>query len=198
MPHSKKAGKKTIVKWVEQLKSNNKLIHKAVLDIGVGEGTYLNWLKHKYRPGGDKYQTLKQIWLINGGPLSDSKWTGVEVWSPYIEQFDLREKYDMILNTDIRKIDYSAIGPFDVAVAGDVLEHMSKEDAIDVVKNILEISTYLFISIPIIYYPQGEEHGNPYEKHIKDDWSHGEMLDTFPQIVKHQIGRRVGVYMLSK
>jgi len=130
--------------------------------------------------------------------LAESKWTGVEVWSPYVEQFGLREKYDIILNQDVRKINYSAIGPFDVAVAGDVMEHMSKEDAIDVVKNILDISSYLFISIPIIHYPQGEAHGNPYEAHVKDDWSHREMMETFPQIIKHNAGRRVGVYMLTK
>ena len=38
MPHSKKAGKATIVEWVEELKAENKLKHNSCLDIGVGEG----------------------------------------------------------------------------------------------------------------------------------------------------------------
>ncbi len=197
MPHSKKAGKATIVEWVEQLKVQGKLTHKAALDIGVGEGAYLNCLKHKYQAGGDKYQTLKQNWEIDAGPLSEHRWTGVEVWEPYIDKFDLRSKYDTILNEDVRKLDYNKLGPFDVAVAGDVLEHMAKEDAVQVVEQILRISTYLFISIPIIHYPQQPVHGNPYEAHIKDDWSHGEMMETFPQIIEHKVGRRVGVYMLG-
>ncbi len=197
MPHSKKAGKATIVEWVEQLKVQGKLTHKAALDIGVGEGAYLNCLKHKYQAGGDKYQTLKQNWEIDAGPLSEHRWTGVEVWEPYIDKFDLRSKYDTILNEDVRKLDYNKLGPFDVAVAGDVLEHMTKEDAVQVVEQILRISTYLFISIPIIHYPQQPVHGNPYEAHIKDDWSHGEMMETFPQIIEHKVGRRVGVYMLG-
>ncbi len=197
MPHSKKAGKATIVEWVEQLKVQGKLTHKAALDIGVGEGAYLNCLKHKYQAGGDKYQTLKQNWEIDAGPLSEHRWTGVEVWEPYIDKFDLRSKYDTILNEDVRKLDYNKLGPFDVAVAGDVLEHMAKEDAVQVVEQILRISTYLFISIPIIHYPQEPVHGNPYEAHIKDDWSHGEMMETFPQIIEHKVGRRVGVYMLG-
>ena len=29
-----------------------------------------------------------------------------------------------------------------------------------------------------------KSHGNPYEAHVKDDWSDAEMLETFPQIVK--------------
>ena len=197
MPHSKKAGKATIVEWVEQLKVQGKLTHKAALDIGVGEGAYLNCLKHKYQAGGDKYQTLKQNWEIDAGPLSEHRWTGVEVWEPYIDKFDLRSKYDTILNEDVRKLDYNKLGPFDVAVAGDVLEHMAKEAAVQVVEQILRISTYLFISIPIIHYPQEPVHGNPYEAHIKDDWSHGEMMETFPQIIEHKVGGRVGVYMLG-
>ena len=61
MPHRKKAGKDSIVEWVEQLKVQGKLTHKAALDIGVGEGTYLYQLKHKYKfvTGADKYQTLE-------------------------------------------------------------------------------------------------------------------------------------------
>ena len=119
------------------------------------------------------------------------------MWEPYIDKFDLRSKYDIILNQDVRKLDYNTIGPFDVAVAGDVLEHMTKEDAVQVVKQILGVSTYLFISIPIIHYPQEPVHGNPYEEHIKDDWSHAEMIETFPQIIAHHVGRRVGTYMLQ-
>ena len=95
-------------------------------------------------------------------------------------------------------MNYSALGLFDVAFAGDVLEHMSKEDAVSVVDKVLKVSKYLMINIPIIHYPQGESHGNPYEEHIKDDWSHGEMLSTFPQIIKSKPSRRVGVYMLTK
>ena len=198
MPHSKKAGKANIVEWVEQLKTENKIVHNSALDIGVGEGAYLNWLKHKRLPGGDKFQTLEQNWELDAGPLAGSKWTGVEVWEPYIKEFDLESRYDKIINQDVRKIDYDSIGPFDVAIAGDVLEHMTKEDAMQVVNNVLDVSTYLFISIPIIHYPQEEAHGNPYEAHVKDDWSHGEMMSTFPQIVKSHAGRRVGVYMLTK
>jgi 2-polyprenyl-3-methyl-5-hydroxy-6-metoxy-1,4-benzoquinol methylase len=145
MPYSKKAGKPNIVEWVAQLKSENKLHHKSVLDIGVGEGTYLNWLKHKYQS--------KQDWQLNAGPLAECTWTGVEIWTPYIKEFDLTSKYETIINEDIRKIDYTKIGPFDVAIAGDVLEHMSKDDAIKVVDKVLSVATHLFISIPIIHYP---------------------------------------------
>jgi hypothetical protein len=198
MPHSKKAGKVNIVEWAEQLKAENKLVHNTALDIGPGEGAYLNWLTHKYIPGGDKFQTLEQQWDINAGPLAGNKWTGVEVWEPYIKEFKLESRYDTIINQDVRELDYDSIGPFDVAVAGDVLEHMTKEDAVKVVDNILNVATFLFISIPIIHYPQEAVHGNPYEEHIKDDWSHAEMMNTFPQIVKHHAGRRVGVYMLTK
>jgi len=190
MPYSKKAGKANIVEWVHQLKAENKLVHNSALDIGPGEGAYKKWLTHTYLPTTE--------WQANSGPLAGSKWTCVEIWEPYIKEFDLGSKYDTVINQDVRELYYNNIGPFDVAVAGDVLEHMSKEDAVSVVNKVLDIATYLFISIPIIHYPQEESHGNPYEAHVKDDWDHDEMMETFPQIVKHSAGRRVGVYMLTK
>jgi hypothetical protein len=198
MPHSKKAGKATIQEWVSILKSEGKIQHNRALDLGVGEGAYFNWLNHLYVPGGDKFKTMDQNWAINQGPLAGAFWLGIEIWTPYIKKFNLEDKYNKIINDDIRTVDYSSMGYFDVAIAGDVLEHMSKEDAVSVVNKVLDISTYLFINIPIIHYPQEEYDGNPYEAHIKDDWSHKEMRDTFPQILKSKASRRVGVYMLTK
>lgn len=189
MPHSKKAGKATIQEWVATLKAEGELQHNRVLDLGVGSGGYYNWLNHRYVPGQD--------WAVDQGELAGAHWTGIEVWTPYIKEFDLEAKYNTLVNEDIRTVDYSTLGLFDVAIAGDVLEHMSKEDAVSVVAKVLEVSKYLIINIPIIYYPQGESHDNPYEEHIKDDWSHEEMLSTFPQIRKSNTGRRVGVYLLS-
>jgi len=191
MPHSKKAGKATIQEWVVILKAEGEIRHNRVLDLGVGSGGYYNWFNHRY-VGKDK------DWAIDKGELAGAHWTSIEVWTPYIKEFDLETKYNTLVNEDIRIVNYSALGLFDVAFAGDVLEHMSKEDAVSVVDKVLKVSKYLMINIPIIHYPQGESHGNPYEEHIKDDWSHGEMLSTFPQIIKSKPSRRVGVYMLTK
>jgi hypothetical protein len=67
----------------------------------------------------------------------------------------------------------------------------------DLVAKLLANSKRVIISIPIVNYPQDEVGGNPFERHVKDDWSHQEMMDTFPQITKHWQGKVIGVYFLT-
>jgi len=53
---------------------------------------------------------------------------------------------------------------------------------------------HALIAIPIIHFPQGEEYGNPFERHVKDDWTHQEVLDTFPYITEYTVGQVTGAY----
>jgi len=145
-----------------------------------GKGFIKKWL-------GKKYPILKH-----------ANWTGVEAWKPYIDQYNLTTRYNNIVNADIRTIDYSKFEKFDLAFAGDVLEHMTKEEAVTLVENILAISSILIISIPIIHYPQEEYEGNPFEAHVKDDWSHTEVIKTFPNIECFFEGNMIGIYVLSR
>lgn len=175
MPASAKEGKQETFAWV------NKLDHdfKRVLDLGVGKGTY------------------SRLFRKQPSKLRNCHWIGIEAWAPYIKQFNLFTRYHEIINQDIREADYDNLKPIDIAFAGDVLEHVTKEEAVDVVDKVLKISPYMVISVPIIYYPQGPLEGNPYEVHVKDDWSHEEIMSTFPQIKKAWTGNVVGCYLLS-
>jgi predicted TPR repeat methyltransferase len=175
MPTSSKEGKKQTLAWVDRIPHT----FNRVLDLGVGKGTY-HKLFHK-----------------TNTKLSSSSWVGVEAWQPYIDKFNLTAMYDKIINQDIRSIDYKSIGPFDITFAGDVLEHVSKEEAVKIVDDVLSVCPYMIISIPIIHYPQDAYEGNHYEIHVKDDWSHREMMETFPQIKKNWCGEVVGCYLLS-
>jgi len=175
MPFSNKEGKDFIKKW---LKSSHHSI-KNVLDLGAGSGTYYNYYAKKHKI------------------LSNATWTAVEVWNPYIEEFSLETKYNRVINEDIRKVDYKNLGTFDLTFAGDVLEHISKDEAVLLVNKILEISKILIISIPIVHFPQEASYGNPYEIHVKDDWSHNEVKETFNQITQYHTGNTIGVYILS-
>lgn len=175
MPSSDPQGKDQILDWVYNITSPI----RRVLDLGTGQGTYSDLFR--------KRQTT----------ISYSHWVGVEAWQPYIERFDLKSKYNEIINEDIRTVDYSKLSPIDLAFAGDVLEHITKEEAIDVVNKVLSICPTLIISIPIIHMPQGIYEGNHFEIHVKDDWSHKEMIETFPQIRKSWEGSVIGCYLLS-
>jgi hypothetical protein len=55
------------------------------------------------------------------------------------------------------------------------------------------------ISIPIHHCPQGAWGGNPYEIHVKDDWTHQEVMESFPGIKQFlKKTKTIGVYWIEK
>jgi len=175
MGASSHEGKGKIVEWVRSLNDID-----SVLDIGAGKGTYLKLLKHK----------------ANVLPLA--KFICIEAWLPYIDQFKLISKYDVVINDDARKVNYKSLNGIGLTIAGDVLEHMTKEESIIIVDNISKISKFMIISIPVIHYPQEAINDNPFEEHIKDDWSHEEVMETWCNfIIDSEVGKEIGVYLLK-
>ena len=71
MPRSDYEGKDQIRKWISDVTPK----HKKILDIAVGEGTYLNLFKN----------------LEN---LQGCEWYGVEIWEPWVPKYKLDEIYD--------------------------------------------------------------------------------------------------------
>jgi predicted SAM-dependent methyltransferase len=94
-------------------------------------------------------------------------------------------------------VDFSNFEHVDLVIMGDVLEHIAKEEAVDLLNKVSKITRYAIISIPIIHYPQNEYEGNPYEVHVKDDWTHEEVLDTFFGFEKTYKGGKIGCYLLK-
>jgi hypothetical protein len=174
MGKSSKEGKDVILSWVKILPIS------TVLDIGAGSGTY------------------KKMFAKNK-LFEDSLWTAIEAWQPYIDDFRLVDLYNNVINNDVMKVDLSSLGTFDITFMGDVLEHLSKQDAVELVDRVMSVSKNAVISIPIVHWPQSERHGNPYEVHVKDDWSDSEVTETFSKYIKHShAGEQIGVYLLSK
>ena len=166
MPYSDPSNKD----WTkEKIKELNPA---TVLDIGCGAGVYSDIVRE-----------------VLG---KDVRIDGVEVWQPYIDQFNLELKYDTLFNLDVRNTNNFK---YDLVIFGDILEHMSKDDAIEVWNKVAKSAKYGIISIPIIHYPQGHAHGNPYEEHIKDDWSTKEILETFQRIVEFKEFDVTGVFI---
>ena len=129
----------------------------VVIDIGCGEGTYSD-LARGWRP--------------------DALWVGVEVWEPYVEQFDLWRKYDLVAVRDCRELALPAV-PF-VLLCGDVLEHMPRADALRFLARAKDSAAAIMVSVPIIDYPQhGHPDVNPFEEHL-DQWTAAEMTEQLP------------------
>jgi len=151
------------IKWII-----SKLKPKKMLDVGCGSGTYA-----KLSP--------------------DAEWTGVEIWEPYVDKFDLKNLYKTLIIEDARK--WLPTDFYDVAIAGDVLEHMTPEEAADLMKRLRACAKAVVISIPIGKYPQDEYDGNPYEAHVKDDWTDEEVRSIFGEPAWSRVSNEIGVYV---
>jgi hypothetical protein len=165
MSGSSSEGKDLSIDWIKSMQPNN------ILDVGVGYGVYSR--------------------LIRDTELNVTI-DGIEAWEPYIQAFDLNSIYDNLYNVDVRNWDNFN---YDLVILGDVLEHMTKDEAIAIWDKVSKSAKYAIISIPIIHYPQNEPGGNPYQEHIKEDWSTEEVLETFSNIVEHKSYSVVGVFL---
>ena len=144
---------------------------KTALDIGCGEGTYAKL-------------------------FPKLAFTGVEIWEPYAEKYGLQALYQNFILQDARE--FSTDEHFDVCFLGDVLEHMTVAEATALVEKAKSWADTVIISIPIGHYPQDEYEGNPYERHVKDDWSDAEVKEAFGKPTWSIVDGEIGVYVCSK
>lgn len=90
---------------------------------------------------------------------------GVEVWQPYINKYNLVAKYRRLFEVDIREFEYEW---YDLIIFGDIIEHLSVEEAQKVIEYARPRCQNMIVAVPFKY-KQGEKNGNPYEVHIQDD-----------------------------
>ena len=181
MPYSLKGGKEQTAAWFREHAAGI----RRVLDIGPGSGTYARLIRQQH------------------ALATNAHWTGVEIWPPYIERYGLVKLYDTVINQDARCLDWNSLGQFDVTIAGDVLEHMTKAEAVALVDTVLAHSQTLIVSIPICHMPQDDHaYDNPHEAHVKDDWSHDEVMATWGDCIttfyRKSVKSKLAVYWMQR
>lgn len=146
MPGSRIDGKKESKEWVEKQTDI-----ESIIDVGCGNATYPKLLGKKYR------------------------YIGIEIWAPYIKQWELEKYYDEIIIGDIRHI---KLPNADLIIFGDILEHVPKKDALEVIRNARKRFKHMVISCPLSkheeIYPGEIHYGNWFEKHISG-WTYIEL-----------------------
>jgi hypothetical protein len=164
MPFSHPEKNAAVKLWLEEIDPD------TMVDVGPGCGTYADLTKdnmlHK---------------------------AAIEIWGPYVKEYNLSDKYDEVIIADAIWFDWRAVERTDVVILGDVLEHMDMYSAQQVVNNAREVADHVIISLPIIDYPQGEWGGNPYEAHLTQ-WTHEKFIATFGEPHKFFKGDVVGAY----
>jgi|WetSurMetagenome_2_1015567.scaffolds.fasta_scaffold512202_1 hypothetical protein len=164
MPVSDSYGKD----WIQdRIRAHNDVRPiRRVLDVGPGCGTYSDLL----RP-----------------VLPSAAFSAVEVYEPYIGKYELLSKYDCVMVCDIRSVPARIIRDYDLVIFGDVLEHMPKADACELLWN-CSYPSIIVVSIPMGVRPQGAVGGNKHEEHVAS-WEFDEMANTLQLMVHGVAGK---------
>jgi hypothetical protein len=94
-----------------------------ILDVGPGVGTY-------------------------GLGLCGLKIDAIEVHTPYIKKFNLKDIYVKVYTGDILTFN---IDTYDYIIMGDVLEHLKASDAKDLIENINNKKKMCLVAVPFMY-----------------------------------------------
>ena len=97
----------------------------------------------------------------------------VEVYAPHIPEL---EGYRKTFLADIRTFEY---GFYDLIIFGDIIEHLTPDEARAVLEYARPRCRDLIIAVPY-QYAQGPIYGNPYEIHVQDDLTPGIFEERFP------------------
>ena len=154
MPTSYPLYKDSVRNWFLQ----NVPLDTTILDIGAGCGTYSD--------------------LIRGYGY---KMDAVEIWEPYINQYGLKNKYGWVYEENVLKMPLDVLGAYDFYILGDVLEHLSVEDAEWLMKFLKFAGKQYLVAVPYVM-EQGEYEGNIHETHLQPDLTPEIMLERYPDL----------------
>jgi len=150
MPSSQPDNISTVVKWIVEIDP------ASVLDVGVGFGKY-GVLAREYtdiRHG--RYQRKEWKVVIDG----------IEIFSPYYNP--ICDIYDRVYGQDVKEL-LPHLKNYELVLICDVLEHLTKDDGIQVLAECKRMATKaVIVSTPFGPYPQDTCFGNENERHISE------------------------------
>jgi len=125
---------------------------QSILELGAGVNSYIRQLDNSI------------------------KITAVDLFEPSI-QFSLNNKlYDFFIIGDVNNLtDYVPQKSFDTVVAFDLIEHLTKEDGLRLIENMIMVAKHnIIIYTPNGFLPQPSHGNNPFQEHISG-WTFNEM-----------------------
>ena len=160
----------------------------ASLDTGKKET--VNWICNNFSKGSTCLDVgaCDGKWglLLNDYLIMD----GVEIYKPNIEKHMLWNIYRKVFDCDIKDLTYNQ---YDLIIFGDVLEHMSVEDAQKVLEYAWPRCRDLIVAVPYQWINRSH-YGNPWEVHIQDDLTPENVLERYPKLKPLFIYERYGYY----
>lgn len=139
-----------------------------ILDVGAGSGSYADLLKFYF-----------------------FHMDAIEIFFPYTQMFRLADKYKNVFTENILEFDYSG---YDYLIMGDIIEHLSVEDAQRLVNDIHKRGIKCMIAVPFLY-EQGVEFDNVHEVHKQPDLTHEIFLERYPMMKLFEKDEKYGYYV---
>jgi len=156
-------GKAAIREWI----FSNFNEDAKILDVGAGCGTYY-WILHP------KYKHID----------------AVEIYEKNITDYRLDKKYERVFNENITNFLY---GDYDLIIFGDIIEHLTVEDAQRVIEYALQHSRTIVVAVPFLLKSGVNE--NAHEKHIQDDLTPEIISERYPMLQLLHKNNKYGYYI---
>ena len=154
----------------------------TILEIGIGFG---------------KYGTLFREWCdARFGRVRQKDWKtiihGVEIFEDY--RNPVWGAYDRVIIGNVMDLNFP---PYDFVFAGDIIEHLQKEQGFMLMELIKKMANRCcVIAVPLGSQPQGEMFGNPAEAHIST-WNELDFEGWGGRVVEIG-GAKKGIYWIRK
>lgn len=160
----------------------------ASLDIGKRES--FEWIAKNFSKGSTCLDVgaCDGKWgkLLNDFLIID----GIEIYKDNIGKHKLNDIYRKVYLGDIRNFTFNH---YDLIIFGDVLEHMSVEDAQKVLAYAWDRCRNLIVAVPYQWVNRSH-YGNPWEVHIQDDLTPENVLERYPRLKPLFVYERYGYY----
>lgn len=162
---------------------------QSVLDVGCGFGIW-GFLCREYLD-------------VMAGRVWPAQWQvridGIELFEPYIMDHQ-RFLYSSVRVGDAREA-VRDMGPYDLVIAGDIVEHLEKEDGEEFLETLYgRANRALLVNIPLAEgWEHPEAYGNPGELH-RSIWYPEDFAPFLPTFTEFPVGLnlRYGVFYCSK
>ena len=164
MPRSTNIFKKETIDFIKK----NFNPETTIIDIGAGCGTYSDLLKTEY-----------------------NNMDGLEVFPPYVTTYGLKEKYNNLFIQDAVTFDFDH---YDLAILGDVLEHIPEEDAINYIEKIYSKCDDMIVAIPFNS-SQGVHEDNDHEIHRQEHLTNESFLEKYKGFKVFCLRYDYGIYI---
>ena len=126
--------------------------YKSILDVGCGKGKMGVVIK--------RHRNLYSV--------------GVDAFAPYVTECRNSNIYNKIIQCDIRNLPFES-GSFDVVLCKEVIEHLEKGEAFELLKKLEEIARHkIIVTTPVGRYGQHAYDDNLLQEH-KSTWEPDEL-----------------------